>query len=176
MVEPTEDQLARLVEKKVKAKGLEQEVVFARVKKTEGGFEARAMVKGIVDSTPLSFEKTIPIEIDAIQCDPCMRLSSQYHEAIIQIRSKDKKKREKALEKTLESLSSQRKSNTLSLATEKTDRKNGFDLKVGSKKAAQNAVRSAQHSLGGETKASSKLLGRDKKGKEKHRFTFLLRL
>jgi nonsense-mediated mRNA decay protein 3 len=176
MAFPKEDQLARLVEKKVKAKGLEQEVVFARVKKTEEGFEARVLVKGIVDSTPLSFEKTIPIEVDSFQCDPCMRLSSQYHEAIIQIRGLDKKKMEQALEKVLESLASQRKNNTLSLATETKKAKNGLDLKVGSKKAAQNAVRAVQKSLGGETKTSSKLLGSDKKGKEKHRFTFLLRV
>ncbi len=176
MTLPTEKLLAKLVEKKVKAKGLEQETVFAEVKKAEEGFEAKILVKGIVDSVPLSFEKTIPIKIDNFQCDPCMRLASQYHEAIIQIRSGDKKKLERALDKILESLSSQRKTNTLSLATETKKVKNGLDLKVGSKKAAQNAVRATQKSLGGETKTSTKLLGNDKKGKERRRFTFLLRL
>lgn len=172
-----ENSLKRLVEKKVKVKDLEQETVVVKISKDEDGFlSARVIVKGIVGNSPLLFEKDVRLEAKAIQCDPCMRLASHYHEAIIQLRGEGKKELEKALDSLIGFVEAQRKGNSLAVVTEVASKKTGFDLKVGSKKAAQNAARQMHLSFQAETKVSSKLLGRDKNGKEKHRFTFLVRL
>ena len=89
MTVPTEEKLALLVEKKFKVKGLETEEVHAKVFMEEDGkFSATVLIKGAIDNVPLSFEKKVLLEPEPVQCDACMRLSSNYHEAIIQLRAK----------------------------------------------------------------------------------------
>ena len=99
-----------------------------------------------------------------------------YHEAIIQLRGEDKTELKKRLPNLIGFVESQKRGNSLAVVTEVSEKKTGFDLKVGSKKAAQNAARQMHLSFGAETKTSSKLIGKDKSGKEKHRFTFLVRI
>jgi len=172
-----EDSLKAIVEKKIKVKGLEQETVAVKISKDEEGFVfANVAVKGIAGNAPLFFEKEVRLEAKVVQCDSCMRLASQYHEAIIQLRGKGKKELKKMLDALVGFVKSQRARDGLAVVTEVSEEKTGYDLKVGSKKAAQNAARQMRLSFGAETKVSSKLLGRDKNGREKHRFTFLVRL
>jgi len=177
-MQPFDEQaLSQFVGKKVKFKELESPTLDVSIKQpNEEKLTARIFAKGIIDKVPISFEEEIPLKAISFLCDACMRLQSQYFEAIIQLRGKNKKKVAKALKEIIASIESQGKKSTLAAVTEIVEKKNGFDLKVGSKKAAQNAVRKIQQKFNAETKTSSKLLGMDKKGKEKHRFTFLARL
>ncbi len=171
--------IAMFVEKKVKVRGLENAVVHVSVEETQDRqLAARILVKGIIDSVPLSFEEHLTLALKPFQCDACMRLSSQYHEAIIQLRAKgkDKKKLKQVLPKLIRLVEAQHATNSLAAVTETAETKAGFDLKVGSKKAAQIATKQMQHLFNAETKQSSKVLGRDKTGREKHRFTFLMRV
>ena len=171
--------IAMFVEKKVKVRGLENAVVNVSVEETPNRhLVARILVKGIIDSVPLSFEEHLTLTLKSFQCDACMRLSSQYHEAIIQLRAKgkDKRKLKQVLPELIRLVEAQRATNSFAAVTETTETKAGFDLKVGSKKAAQSAVKQARKEFNAETKQSSKVLGRDKTGREKHRFTFLVRV
>ena len=68
--------LASLVEKKVKVKGLENAVLNVSIKQSDEDLTANVLVKGIIDSVPLSFEKQVPLISLKMQCDPCMRLKS----------------------------------------------------------------------------------------------------
>jgi len=172
------EKLASVLEKKVHAKGLEKPTIHVSVSQTEQGLHAKALAKGIIDSVPLAFEKTIDLELLPFLCDACMKLSSQYHEAIIQLRPKAmaKAKLKALVPELIGFVESQRPGNSLAVVTEVGETGTGFDLKVGSKKAAQNAVRKMQAAFNAETKASSKLMGVDKKGREKKRFTFLVRV
>ena len=173
---PNNELLASLVEKKVKVKDLENAALNVSIKESEEDLIANVLVKGIIDSVPLSFEKQVPLIPLKMQCDPCMRLKSQYHEAIIQLRGKDRKRLKQALDELLNHLESLHAKDSLAAAIEVNENKNGFDLKIGSKKAAQSTAKHLQKLFDAETKRSSKLLGRDKTGNEKHRFTFLVRI
>ena len=118
------------------------------------------------------------LEPRPVQCDACMRLSSQYHEAIIQLRAKEggRKELKKMLPILVGFVEVMHSKNSLSAVTEVSEKKEGFDLKVGSKKAAQIAVRQMKNKFNAETKSSSVLNGVDKSGNEKYRFTFLVRV
>jgi NMD protein affecting ribosome stability and mRNA decay len=163
--------LASIAEKSVKVKGLEKPCVQAEVEERPEGFFAKILVKGIVERNPVAFQATIAMEPAFVQCDACMRLSSQYHEAIVQLRSQSPKLAEKALESFVGSIKSQAKKDTLAAVTEIAKAKNGFDLKVGSKKAAQNAAKALEKKFGAKTKVSKKALKRNRT-----RFTFSVRL
>ena len=179
MAVPEPKNLALLVEKKVKARDLENETVHAMVSIEEDGtFSAKVLVKGIIDNVPLSFEEKVLLEPAPVQCDACMRLSSQYHEAIIQLRAKDgKKKKLKAiLPKLIGFVEASHSKDSLAAVTDVSEKREGFDLKVGSKKAAQKAARQMKTKFNAETKSSSVLNGVDKSGNEKYRFTFLVRV
>ncbi len=179
MLVPDSKNLALFVEKKVKIKNLADGEIHATVSLDEdGGFSAKVLAKGIIDNVPLSFEKEVLLEPEIVQCDACMRLSSQYHEAIIQLRAKEGERKElkKMLPILIGFVEVMHSKNSLSSVTEVSEIKEGFDLKVGSKKAAQIAVRQMKNKFNAETKSSSVLNGVDKSGKEKYRFTFLVRV
>ena len=145
LVVPDQKNLALLVKKKVKINELDNAEVHATVSMIEDNeFSAKVHVKGIIDNVPLSFEKDVLFEPKSVQCDPCMRLSSQYHEAIIQLRAKEgtgKKELEAMLPKLIGFVEAMHSRDSLAAVTEVSEKREGFDLKVGSKKAAQNAVR-----------------------------------
>jgi len=179
MVVPNSKNLALLVEKKVKIKNLNDSKVHATVLINEDGeFSAKVFVKGIIENVPLSFEEEILFEPKPVQCDACMRLSSQYHEAIIQLRAKESGRKElkKFLPILIGFVEAMHSKNSLSSVSEVSEKREGFDLKVGSKKAAQIAVRQMKNKFNAETKSSSVLNGVDKSGNEKYRFTFLVRV
>ncbi len=171
--------LALFVEKKIKITGLDNGELHAIVSiDQDGEFSAKVLVKGIIDNVPISFEKNVLLESMPVQCDACMRLSSQYHEAIIQLRAKEggQKDLNKFLPILIGFVEAMHSKNSLSAVTDVSKKREGFDLKVGSKKAAQIAVRQMKNKFNAETKSSSVLNGVDKSGKEKYRFTFLVRV
>ncbi len=170
--------LAQALERKIKTTGLTDASKTVVVNEEDEGFVAEVVVKGMVDKIPMLFEQSVPLKQVVIQCDPCMRLASQYHEAILQLRSKenDPAVTKKLLPKLIKLVEQQRKGNSLAVVTDVSKNRTGFDLKVGSKKAAQIAARQMQKDFGAETKSSSKLLGNDSSGVEKHRFTFLVKV
>ncbi|MDP6670290.1 MAG: NMD3-related protein, partial [archaeon] len=53
--------------------------------------------------------------------------------------------------------------------------KKGFDVVIGSNRAAQKVVKKLSQTASEQVKKSSSLVGRDKAGKEKRRFTYCLR-
>lgn len=173
------EKISALVQKKVKVRDLEKSVVSVSVgENDEGQILARVLVKGIIDNVVLSFEKMVPIEMKPVQCDACMRLSSQYHAAMIQLRSKggNKKRLEEILPKVIAAVESSRSKDSLAVVIEVLKKREGFDLKVGSKKAAQNAVGMLKTEFGAETKFSTVLIGMNTSGKAKNRFIFLVRV
>ncbi len=163
--------LASVAEKSVKVKELEKAVVQAEVLEGREGFSANFFVKGFVENVPIALEKTVPLEPVFVQCDACMRLSSQYHEAIVQIRSENPKLAERAAEAFMDSVNAQAKKDGLAAVTLVSEEKNGFDLKVGSRKSAKNGVKFLGKKFGAETKVSKKSLKRNRV-----RYTFSVRV
>ncbi len=165
------EKLASLVEKKVKVHGLETASTAVSVEEGEEGFTAHVQVKGIIDSVPLSFEREAGLVPVPVQCDSCMKLSSQYHEALIQLRGRDKKRLEQVLQALIKVIESKRSKDSLAVVTDVAKSRQGFDLKVGSRKAARNAMQFAQRKFNAETNTSKKSLKRNRL-----RFTFLVRV
>jgi nonsense-mediated mRNA decay protein 3 len=160
--------ISALVKKKVRVRDLET---------GDDGFAANVHVKGIIGGVSLSLERRVPIEFRLVQCDACMRISSQYHAAIVQLRAKHggKERLRGILKKAIAAAESAHSKDSLAVVTEVSEKKEGFDLKIGSKKAAQNAVSMLKKEFGAEIKFSTILIGMNTSGKEKHRFVFLVR-
>lgn len=172
-----EETLSQIVKKKIKIILLEKPSISISIPSIDAPV-AEVVVKGILDSVPLLLKENVSLEPKLFQCDSCMKLVSQYHEAVIQLRSKAKgaKDLKTVLPKLVSLIEEQGKKDGLAVVTEVLEKKEGFDLSVGSKKAAYRAVRQMQTRLNAETKASSTLIGVTKSGKEKKRFTFLVRV
>lgn len=170
-----------LVKKSVKQKagvrGLSDATVSVEFKDTEQDkMSAIVRAKGFVDSVPIMLEKELPVVLLPQQCDACMRLKSNYWEAKVQIRSPEKKKVQRAFSMLQGILTTLRKKDNLSAIAGVEEVKNGLDVLIGSSKVAAIAVKQLQREFQAETKKSFKLIGVDKTGREKKRFTLLLRL
>lgn len=132
-------------------------------------------VSGLIDSQAISLEKQTVLQLRNMQCDSCMKTVSYYHEAIIQLRSKDREKLESAAEKTQELLSAFFKKDSLSRTIDIKKEKNGLDLFIGSKKSASKIVRQLSKKFGVKPVVSFKITGGDKDGNIKKRFSYCLR-
>ena len=120
--------------------------------------------------------KIVWVKLTSTMCDSCMKLDAEYREAIIQLRGKDKEESGQLLKITLDLLNKERAKDSLSGASKRVELKTGFDLWVGSKKAAVKVSRYVAKLYDVKLKVSSKLIGAEKSGKRKYRFTFCVKL
>ena len=174
---PLDNELVtKSIKQKIKVKKLLEESIDINLKMPEEGkAEAQIIVKGIADSVPILIEKTIPIELVPEQCDACMKIKSNYWEAKVQLRSKQKTKLQKAFTLLQQQLEFQRKKDGLSAIVKVEGTKQMPDVLIGSSKAAANATKYLRKKLGAEIKKSFKLIGVDKQGRDKKRITFSVR-
>lgn len=170
------ESLALIAEKAVKVLDLENPVKSVSVKESNGGFLAEISITGAIDSVPMHFEKEIPFFPKTVLCDPCMRLSSQYFEAIIQLRGDDPLKVKKAFSLVTGYFKAESRKNSLAAITEVLEKSGRIDLKIGSKKAAYHAAKLVEREIGAQIKVSKKLTGVDRNHQETYRFTFLVRV
>ncbi len=138
-------------------------------------FEINVKVVGLIDEQLLEQEKSFELELEKEGCDSCMRLNSDYREAIIQIRSENKENVEQIFNEVKTFLSNEKAKDSLSAVVKIIDFKNGLDVWIGSRNAATKVVKkiSVLHSLK-PTKAS-KLIGVLPNGKKKFRVTYCIR-
>jgi len=173
---PDEQALSKAVEKAIKIRGLEKPAVDIKVSGQEGLLSADVTVKGIADSVPLLFRKTISLDRQLFQCDSCMRLRSDCWEAKVQLRSRERKALETGLARMQGLLDAGREQDSLSAVIKAVKVKNGVDVFVGSKRAAYHAVKQLRLDFNAEVKQSFKLVGVDKSGKQRKRATYSVRL
>ena len=98
---------------------------------------------------------------------------------ILQIRGDRKTPKERFEEQVIKVngwLATEEKKDALARATDIKWQKTGVDLLIGSKHATKLAAEKLAREFGTKVVVSSKLLGQDKQGKEKHRFTYLVRI
>jgi NMD protein affecting ribosome stability and mRNA decay len=180
-IDCSEKAVEKEIESKIKTiNALQEPKIFVEAKKTKNRngkeeFYVKVKVMGIIDSQVIEQEKGFVVEIQGNICDPCMRLSSDYREAIIQLRSESKKEAEEMLSRAEKLIHEERQNDPLS-ATIKTEKvRNGFDLWVGSKKASVKVSNRLAKFYKTRPIVSSKLIGRTKDGSEKYRFTFCVK-
>lgn len=172
-----DEDIINIITQKVKpVSELEQTKVFVELKqKDEVTYDVNVKVVGILEGVLTEQEKSFVFELTKGICDPCMRLSSDYREAIIQLRTeKGGKEAEAMLKITEEFIEQEKQSNSLSGVVNLLKTKNGFDIWLGSGKAGakiSNKVGKIYHT---KVLTSKKLIGADQ-GKRKFRYTFLIR-
>lgn len=107
------------------------------------------------------------------QCPSCSRVNGSYYEATIQLRGKIKNSYLSLIEQAI----NENKSNdSLSVIIKIIIRKQGYDIRVGSAKAAFSAVKRLAVKLGKKVVTTYSFVGMDKDMKKKYRKTFLLKI
>ena len=155
---------------------LEKTKVFVELQQiSDYEYEAAVKVQGFLESSLVTGEKIIKIELKETTCDACMKLSSDYREAVIQLRADTLEEAGEMFETTKSFIRREKANNQLSDFSKIVEIKRGFDLWVGSKRAASKVARQIAKIYNAKLKTSSKLIGEDKSGKQVFRETFLIR-
>ncbi len=133
---------------------------------------AHVTVNGLVDGQMIVEKRDVLLKPNYSSCERCSKISGHYHEAIIQGRGNPPSS---AIEEFRNFFERYLEKDSFSVIVGIEEKKQGFDLLVGSKRAAKHAVEFVSSRYGAEVKTSSKLIGEDKSGKKKYRFTFSVR-
>ncbi len=133
-----------------------------------------------IDDEQVSEDHYVEIRLKPNVCDICSKQFGGYHEAILQIRSSEKKMSEeqkKSIETFLDALvySMQKNGNRKLFVTDKNYEKTGIDYLLSDKQAAAAIIKKAQSEFCGEITVSSSNVGMSD-GKQVYRMTYLLRL
>ncbi|VUT27518.1 MAG: NMD3 family protein [Candidatus Syntrophoarchaeum sp. GoM_oil] len=131
-------------------------------------------VEGEIFNQSIKEEHDFNIKIKRESCVRCSRIAGGYYEAIVQIRAEGRKASKEELDSCLVIIA-ERVEGHASFVTKLLDVKNGVDVYVASKSAAQDGAREIIKRFGGETRVSPKLIGR-RGGKDLYRLTILVRL
>ncbi len=166
--------LKQFVKKKCKVKELTDAALSVELQRlSEKEMQAIVTAKGVIENTPVLVERKTTISFPAMQCDACMKLKSNYFEAIVQLRGE---KAAAAFNRLRQLLASLQKRDGLAAIVSATQKKNSIDAIVGSKKAAALAVKQLEKEFKTDATKTFKLIGVDRTGKQKKRETFALRI
>jgi NMD protein affecting ribosome stability and mRNA decay len=173
----SEEEIAEMVAKKVKVVNeVEEPKIFVELEKFDNiNYEALVEVKGIISNSVVTEQKSIKFQIKETTCDACMKLNSEYREAIIQLRSEKRENEDDMFTVAKNLLMAESSKDALSGTSKIEKVRNGYDLWVGSKKAAAKVSRELSRMYGTRIVNSKKLIGEDDQGKRKYRHTFCVR-
>lgn len=132
----------------------------------------------ILDGVTLKVKEQVNIRLHSTISDASMKLASNYHEAIIQIRFKEKVKEEEVKEKlrqVLMELQVEKKKDELSEAVDIKKVPGGQDLFIGSQKSAKKVSHRVAKKFNANLTYSNKQIGMDRHGKHTFRHTYSLR-
>ncbi len=177
-VEQSEQALKEFLMKKIKLKELQEAKLSIELEFLDGNTLAIVGASGLLEGNRIGLEaKTLFVPV-AIQCNDCTLLSSNYFEATLQIRflrKAEEKEKQAVLHKINELLRSMKGEDMLASIVAVLDKKNGFDVLLASNNAAKRVVKALSAKTKERVKRSSSVIGRDRKGKEKKRFTYCIR-
>jgi nonsense-mediated mRNA decay protein 3 len=143
---------------------------------TEIDFSAKITVEGFLYDVLVSQTKTSEFSLQKVSCDACMKLVSNYREAIIQLRADDEDTRESMLEVAKQFLADEQSKDSLSAAIKTLKGPTGYDLWIGSNKGASKVARKLSKLYKVHIKSSKKIIGEEGgRGNFKYRFTYLLK-
>ncbi len=155
---------------------LDQPKVFVEIEqKTDLDYVAEVKVEGFLTDQLVEQKKIINFALREVNCDACMKLSSDYREAILQVRSEDKSNKPQILELVEDLLKTEKLKDPLSGSSKIIELKYGYDFWIGSKKAAVKVSRYLEKLYKTKMVVSKKLIGEDDQGKRKYRHTFCIK-
>jgi len=179
-VKDTGNALEKFIEEKIK-KLVKQKIDCTKLKVQilrEDPVIARVSLETLVQGVTVDFIEDIKLPFRSTLSDASMKLSSNYHEAIIQVRFEEKtdeKTEQKMVDAVLDFLKEHKKKIELSEAVDVNKQRGGQDILVGSNKAAKIVSTKIARKYNATVTYSNKLLGQDKHGKTKYRHTYCIR-
>lgn len=138
-------------------------------------FNAAIDLAGFIDGVLVEQKIDYPFSLSKVSCDPCMKVVSNYREAIIQLRASSFSEAESMLEVTKTFLEEERVKDSLSAIIKVAKLPKGFDLWIGSNKGAYKVVRKLERLYHVKALESKKLIGEDRSRRLKYRFTYCLK-
>ena len=149
-------------------------------KEAKDGYECKVYISGFIDGHEITEEHNLLVRIKRTVCDICSKRSGGYHEAIIQVRTDNRKLNAEELgniqsfvENQVENLRA--KGNRGLFITDVGDEHGGLDFFLSDRAAAQIITKKLQDEFGGNVKQSSKNIGM-KDSRQLYRMTYLLRI
>ncbi len=140
--------------------------------------KAKVLFSTEIDGVVFPVEKHVTVKFNKTISDTSMKIASYYHEAIIQVRFREKPTLEEGqakLKEVLSKLAEQKKKIALSEAIDTKNVRGGVDVLVGSAKAAKIVSKRLGRKYGITPIYSNKLLGLSEDGKTKYRHTYCLK-
>jgi len=138
-------------------------------------FDGLVKVKGFIQDALLEQEKPIHFSLQKVSCDPCMKLVSNYREAILQLRASSEDDADAMLQLAYSMIDNERESDSLSGVVKLIKIRNGYDLWIGSKKAASKIARVLARIYKVKIINSKTLIGEENRGVFKYRYTFCIK-
>ncbi len=165
---------------KLKAPDLQNPETEVSLKPNEDGTTlATIKIKAKYRGEEIELEKEALLKPVSGICDACMKISSNYHEAILQLRQEKTPSRKEAdvlIAETKKALEGLRRGDDLARIVGTVTVPKGIDIMLGSKRAGKIVAQYFAQKDNSEIKRSHKLTGIDKSGKEKRRYSFCVRV
>ena len=140
---------------------------------------ASVNVTGTIDGIELSANASTILKPNTVLCDPCMRVTSNYFECVIQLRyeknpsSEEIKQRLGWIEKQLKSF---HETDSLASIVDSFPTRKGLDVHIGSHRAGKQIAERLARENHSSIERSNTQTGVDKNGKAKKRYTYCVRL
>jgi len=138
-------------------------------------FDSVIELAGFIDGILVEQKINYPFSLNKVSCDACMKLVSNYREAIIQLRATTFSESEAMLEVTKTFLTEEQAKDSLAAIVKLEKLPKGFDLWIGSNKGAYKVVRKLEKLYKIKAFESRKLIGEDQSRRLKYRFTYCLK-
>jgi NMD protein affecting ribosome stability and mRNA decay len=185
----SEDEIADFIKENLKVDLPEYSIEDIDIEFYKNKIKVIVKIKGKIGKQSLTATQEFNISLRYQYCEDCYKTISDFYKAIVQIRFSEEeieKYKEKLGKKSMndfilklmdKTVKEQRRDGDYLANVQKIEKtKNGFDMYIGSKTQAVTFMREIKQHFDYERKDSKSLIGMDKTGKEKLRYTFLIRL
>ncbi len=138
-------------------------------------FNAVINIAGFIDGVLVEQNLDESFSLNKVSCDACMKIVSNYREAIVQLRASSLSEAEGMLEVTKTFLNEEQAEDSLAAIVKMIQMPKGFDLWIGSNKGTSKVVRKLEKLYKISALQSKKLIGEDQSRRLKYRFTYCLK-
>ena len=182
-IDKNDENLSQMIETKLKKVAKQKKLEITSFK-AEFEEEQKKIIpvsisfETVLDGVTIKVKEPLKIRLHSTISDASMKLASNYHEAIIQIRFKEKAKEEEVQEKlrqVLMELQIEKKKDELSEAVDVKKVPGGQDLFIGSQKSAKKVSHRISKKFSADLTYSNKQMGMDRHGKHTFRHTYCIR-
>lgn len=174
-VQENSESLKEFIAKHIKVLEIKNASLSIDVEHHEKHADVLLVVSGTIDGKKVEAEYNCRICYEFKQCDSCTKRSGSYHEAVMQIRFSEKNgNKANNVLAFIENLNLEKNGSGGILKTTKV--KNGFDMQIISKRTAKLIARALAKKFDASIKVSTTLAGITKDGKEKLRYTYLVKI